>query len=444
MIETLIIIRTKNEDRWIKYTIEKILKQKYKKFEIVVVDNYSTDRTIEIVKKYKLKILKIKKFLPGKALNLAVKTYKSKYIVCLSAHCIPYDKMWLHNLINNLKSKSIAAVYGKQIPMFNTNMSDYRDLKNIFGNEKKIQKKDSFFHNANSAIKSSLLIKYPFSETTSNIEDRIWAKKILSVKKNYQIIYEPKAAVYHHHGLHHSNKIDRLKNITAIMKNIDNEEKPFPEIFNLENQKVYACLVGRKPKFLSKKYIDTNRKLIDDLEKNNNIKKIILVLDKYLIKTFKIKKNKKFYIVKRNKKIDRLTIENLLVEIYKKIRKFEPDYFLYTNTDYIFRPKNFIDNLISKAIYNLADIVSFAVEEPSNIWVKRDNNYVNLNSQFAYKNQYAPFGNLPQNEKYYFMLFGLGSIFFFNNLKRMDFQNKKVEFMVIKNKLFLQRFSQQI
>ena len=117
---------------------------------------------------------------------------------------------------------------------------------------------------------------------------------------------------------------------------------------------------------------------------------------------------------------------------------------MYTNTDYIFRPKNFIDNLISKAVYNLADIVSFAMEEPSNIWVKRDNNYVNLNSQFSYKNQYAPFGNLPQNEKYYFMAFGLGSIFFFNNLKRMNFQNKKVEALVVKNKVFLQRFSQQI
>ena len=132
------------------------------------------------------------------------------------------------------------------------------------------------------------------------------------------------------------------------------------------------------------------------------------------------------------------------MEIYKKIRKFEPDYFLYANTDYVFRPKNFIENLISKAIYNLSDIVSFSIEEPSNIWVKRDNNYVNLNSQFANKNQYAPFGNFPQNEKYYFMLFGLGSIFFFNNLKKMNFQNKKVESLPIKNKIFLQRFSQQI
>ena len=433
MTETLIIIRTKNEDRWIKYTIEKILGQTYKKFTIVVVDNYSSDRTIEIVKKYKLKILKIRKFLPGKAINLAAKKYRSKYVVCLSAHCIPYDKFWLNNLIKNLKSKSIAAVYGKQVPMFNTNLSDYRDLKNIFGNDKRIQKKDSFFHNANSAIKSSLLIKYPFSETTSNIEDRIWAKKILSMKKNYKIIYEPKAAVYHHHGLHHTNKIDRLKNVTSIMKNIDYEEKLFPEIFNLANQKIFACIIGKKPKFLSKKFINSNKNLIKNLEDNSSIKKVILVLDKYLIKALKIKKSKKFIVIKRNKSMDNLSIKSLLENVYIQVRKFEPDYFLYFNTDYILRPKNFLQNLINKAVYNLFDIVSFAIEEPSNIWVKRDNKYFNVNTQLESANKKG---------KYYYTLYGLGSIFFFNNLKKISFQNKKIEFIVLRNKIFTQRFSQ--
>ena len=403
MIETLIIIRTKNEDRWIKYTIEKILEQTYQKFKIVIVDNYSSDRTIEIVKKYGLKILKIKKFLPGKAINLAAKRYKSKYVVCLSAHCIPYDKSWLNNLIKNLKSNSVAAVYGKQIPMFNTNLSDYRDLKNIFGNDKRVQKKDSFFHNANSAIKGGLLNKHPFSNTTSNIEDRIWAKKILSMKKNYKIVYEPKAAVYHHHGLHHTNKTDRLKNVASIMKNIDSDERLFPEIFNLDNQKVFACVIGKKPKFLSKKFINSNKALIHNLEKNSSVKKIILILDKYLIKALKIKKDKKFIIIKRNKKIDKLSIRNLLETVYKKIRKFEPDYFLYFNTDYILRPKNFIHNLINKAVYNLFDIVSFAIEEPSNIWVKKNMKYFNVNSQLE---------NANKNEKYYYTLYGLGSIFF--------------------------------
>ena len=66
MLETLIIIRTKNEDRWLKATLKKIFSQKYKNFLVAIVDNNSTDRTIEIAKRYKTKIFKIKNlFLKG-------------------------------------------------------------------------------------------------------------------------------------------------------------------------------------------------------------------------------------------------------------------------------------------------------------------------------------------------------------------------------------------
>ena len=93
MLETLIIIRTKNEDRWLKATLEKIFTQKYKNFLVAIVDNNSTDRTLEIAKRYKKKIFKIKKFIPGKAINIPIKKIKSRYIVCLSAHCIPTGKI---------------------------------------------------------------------------------------------------------------------------------------------------------------------------------------------------------------------------------------------------------------------------------------------------------------------------------------------------------------
>ena len=73
MLETLIIIRTKNEDRWLKATLEKIFIQNYKKFKVAIVDNYSSDRTLEIAKRYDTKIFKIKKFLPGKAINIPIK-----------------------------------------------------------------------------------------------------------------------------------------------------------------------------------------------------------------------------------------------------------------------------------------------------------------------------------------------------------------------------------
>ena len=53
-------------------------------------------------------------------------------------------KDWLKSLIKPLKNPKTIAVYGKQIPMFSTNSQDYRDLKLIFGNEKRIQKIDYF------------------------------------------------------------------------------------------------------------------------------------------------------------------------------------------------------------------------------------------------------------------------------------------------------------
>ena len=148
-----IIIRTKNEENWIVSCLNAIVQQNYKKFEIIIVDNFSNDKTINLAKKFPVKILKIKKFFPGKAINLGIKNSSGEYIVCLSAHCIPKNKSWLKKLINNLKNKKVGAVYGRQEPLPYSSSYDKRDLLNVFGLDKKIQIKDPFFHNANSAFK---------------------------------------------------------------------------------------------------------------------------------------------------------------------------------------------------------------------------------------------------------------------------------------------------
>ena len=142
MLETLIIIRTKNEDRWLKATLEKIFTQKYKNFLVAIIDNNSTDRTLEIAKRYKTKIFKIKKFIPGKAINIPIKKIKSN-IVCLSAHCIPTGKLVI-KFIKPLKIK-VAAVYGKQLPMYNTESQNYRDLKSFLEMIEESKKKIIFF-----------------------------------------------------------------------------------------------------------------------------------------------------------------------------------------------------------------------------------------------------------------------------------------------------------
>ena len=108
-IQASIIIRTKNEEQWIEHCLKNIFSQVDVSFEVIIVDNNSKDRTVEKSKKYPVKILYIKKFFPGKAINLGFKKARGKYLICLSAHCIPENKYWLKNLVKGLKERKNSS-----------------------------------------------------------------------------------------------------------------------------------------------------------------------------------------------------------------------------------------------------------------------------------------------------------------------------------------------
>ena len=195
-----LIVRTKNEEKWIGRCLNSIYSQKVNaNIEVVLVDSGSTDHTIEVAKRFSIdKVLKIKNFLPGKALNDGIRKSKGEYLVCLSAHCIPVENNWLQTLLDNFNDDKVAGVYGRQLPLSFTDPIDKRDLLITFGLDKRVQVKDHFFHNANSMIPKRIWKKFPFDEEATNIEDRIWGKEV--VNAGYRLIYDPEAAVYHHHG----------------------------------------------------------------------------------------------------------------------------------------------------------------------------------------------------------------------------------------------------
>ena len=64
-----IIIRTKNEERWIEHCLASIKDQTIKNHEIIIVDNNSDDFSVQVASKYSDKIISVKEFLPGKAIN---------------------------------------------------------------------------------------------------------------------------------------------------------------------------------------------------------------------------------------------------------------------------------------------------------------------------------------------------------------------------------------
>ena len=185
-----IIIRTKNEEKWINSCLRSVFSQTYKEIEVIIVDNQSTDQTIARAREFPVKVVTITEFMPGKAINIGIRASSGEYLVCLSGHCIPTNERWLENLVHDLKDPEIAGVYGRQEPLSFTSDLDKRDLLITFGLDKKIQIKDSFFHNANSAFRRELWEKFQFDECVTNIEDRVWGQQVIA--KGLKIVYEPK------------------------------------------------------------------------------------------------------------------------------------------------------------------------------------------------------------------------------------------------------------
>ena len=348
-----IIIRTYNEERWISHCLGAIFDQNFENFEVILVDNNSTDHTVEVAKRYPVSaVVNIDKFMPGKAINDGIRASTGDYIVCISGHCIPQDKQWLKNLYDNFdNSRKIAGVYGRQLPVAYTSDADKRDLLITFGEDKKVQVKDYFFHNANSMIPRAIWNEFPFDEDATNIEDRIWGKAV--VEAGYEIIYEPSASVYHYHGLHHHGKSsNRAKGIATILDKLDEESTGgLPESLKPENITTASVL-------LVKEKIDENSmefKLLLDAVK---ALKQAMYVDDIFIASY----DENIAILTGAQWIDRnqpmfntedINVEKLLSLSLEEIesKNIFPEVILYVNHHYPFRPKNLFNDLMAELQY---------------------------------------------------------------------------------------------
>jgi rhamnosyltransferase len=359
-----IIVRTKNEDFWIGKCLNEIFNQKYKNFEVILVDNNSKDKTISIVKKNfpKVKIInyKSKIFLPGKALNLGIKKSKGSLVAMISGHCIPKNENWLNNLVQNFKNSDVIACYGRQEPSDISEPNDVRDLTYLFGLDKKIQIKDPFFHNANSMIRKSTWKKNQFDETIKHIEDRLWASLVL--KNGKKIIYEPNSSVIHFHGVGHHGNLKRVSTISKILKKSKSKNK----------RKLIVCIIPlNKPIKLNGKYLV--EKIINDINKIKEISKIFIsTTDKKL--GGKIK-GKKIIILQRDKDLQKkfLGLEYVLSKTYSRyIKKLNPSHIMVAEEIYLNRPKNFFQNIIDNFDDNYESIVPIFKNNSNNVWKKDD------------------------------------------------------------------------
>lgn len=112
-----VIIPTYNEQGTIKDCLQSLTKQGYKPLEIILVDDGSTDRTIEIIKNRQQSITNIQLFRqnhqgPGTARNLGASKARGQILVFVDAD-MTFDKDFIKDLISPILAGKTIGTFSK-------------------------------------------------------------------------------------------------------------------------------------------------------------------------------------------------------------------------------------------------------------------------------------------------------------------------------------------
>tara|TARA_B100001250_G_scaffold118554_2_gene100659 strand:+ start:7169 stop:8071 length:903 start_codon:yes stop_codon:yes gene_type:complete len=187
-IKISILITTFNAEKFISNTIESIIQQTHNNYEIIIIDNKSTDNTINIIKKYiKNKIiLKCldKNYGQTAALNIGLKLCTTDYILRLDADDIAspnrIHKQLSHMIKRNLDFMSSQVLYIDENGQLIGKSNFYHvDKKNIY----LILLSNPIAH-PSVIIKKDILIKFDgYNEKFIYWQDiELWMRLIKSAK----------------------------------------------------------------------------------------------------------------------------------------------------------------------------------------------------------------------------------------------------------------------
>ncbi len=220
-----VVIRSKNEAKWIGRCLFALSQQRLAEVEPILVDNASTDGTREIAERVGARIVDISDadFTFGRAINVGFEAARHPYVAVLSAHCLPVDELWADYLVAAARlDDGVAGAYGRQEPLPDSSAFDKRDLWLTFRDQRLHQTRDAFFHNANSVVPMAVWREHPFDEGIDGQEDREWGQRMIA--QGYSLVYEPHARVYHFHGIHQGRNEDRAARVVQVIEYLNSRQ----------------------------------------------------------------------------------------------------------------------------------------------------------------------------------------------------------------------------
>ncbi len=227
-----IVIRNKNEAKNLENVLH-ILKTLYDNeySEIILVDNYSTDNSIEIAKKYNCNIITITDFTYGKAINLGIEKAKNDCVLLLSSHAIPVGKYFFKSLYETFQSNSKIA----GIRFINS----YTNYKRAIANDFIIQDGITYgLMAACAVVNKNVWNKIKFDETLVFSEDKDWSQKVID---SGYLIFDCNETFYYFSKITNRQALKRYENEMLAEYQVSN--KKFPHTFKIIGSLCYKIAI---------------------------------------------------------------------------------------------------------------------------------------------------------------------------------------------------------
>ncbi len=187
-----ILIRNLNEAEALRHALKAVRRQKPAfDYEIIVLDNESTDHSREIASEYGciVKTLKRDEFTYGHALNTGLSYTSGEIVLLLSSHSILINEHFLTNLVGYFEDPKVGAVRCTRLSNRKQLFASFDQPVKVDAGKKEIGKIlredwDLLLYATCSAIRRNVWEKIPFHKTIESNEEKLWNLQML--KAGYQ------------------------------------------------------------------------------------------------------------------------------------------------------------------------------------------------------------------------------------------------------------------
>ncbi len=218
-------------------------------------------------------------------------------------------------------------------------------------------------------VRRDVLDAYPFDPDLTNVEDRHWGKRVTGA--GYRLLYEPEAAVYHHHGINQGGDLNRMRGVSAVLDDMVEEiARTLPETLRPGNVNVAALVTVRGPVRRLRGH-DLLESLLRQLKASD-----------YLGKVYVVSENAEALVKARACGAEALSRPDWLLGEDKTLvhvlqwaletierRGDHPAAILHANYLFPYRPANLFDELVGEMQYKGLDTVFPGYVDYNDHWV---------------------------------------------------------------------------